>query len=537
MLERSIGLLGLVAILGIAYAASNNRRAIKLRTVAWGLALQMLFAVTILGDDLVSFAGMFLFVFLIVLYLFEAEVRESGRHPWLIGALTFVGSAAVVVVAHTLFPAGVTPWLLGAAVVALIAGWVLKRPHLARPALAVALLLGVGMLWARGIDGEIVFQVLGDKVTAFLSLALLGSEFLFGNLVKSEYFFPGPDAGWPGFGFQFAFAVLPTIIFFSAVMSILYYYGILQRVVAAMARFMGWTMGTSGAETVSCSANVFVGQTEAPFLIKPFLPEMTISELHAVMVGGFATIAGGVMAGYIQMGVDASSLIAASVMAAPAALVMSKIFHPETEISATAGNVEVPEVETADNVLDAAAAGTTDGLKLALNVGAMLIAFIALIGVVDLFLGAADRLIDGWMLGGPIDPVTQLAPGIFPGNLKTLLGTLLAPLAWLMGVPRGEASAVGNLLGIKLAANEFVAYSLLTKTPEGELSRRSILIATFALCGFANFSSIGIQIGGISALAPERRSDLARIGLRAMFAGALTSCLTATIAGILMQEP
>jgi CNT family concentrative nucleoside transporter len=355
-----------------------------------------------------------------------------------------------------------------------------------------------------------------------------GSFFLFGHLADPQYF--------DQFGYQFAFSVLPTIIFFSAIMSILYYLGMMQAIVKMMAKFMRWTLGTSGAETLSVSANVFVGQTEAPLLIKPFLDDMTVSELHAVMVGGFATIAGGVLAGYIRMGIDAGHLIAASVMSAPAALVFAKIILPETRHSKTAGDVEIPEVGRADNLLDATARGVTDGLKLAVNVGAMLLAFIALVALVDVIFGFFDQLIDGKMLGGALDEAKQEYRGFFPGSLKTLFGTVFSPIAFLMGVPWKEAMDVGNLLGIKVAVNEFVGYAELAKYIQADtISARSITIATYALCGFANFSSIGIQLGGIGAIAPKRRSDLSRVALRAMFGGALASWMTATIAGILLE--
>jgi len=338
--------------------------------------------------------------------------------------------------------------------------------------------------------------------------------------------------------------VLPTIIFFGGFMSVLYYLGIMQRVIEALARFMRWTIGTSGAETLSCTANIFVGQTEAPLLIKPFLDQMTRSELLTIMVGGFATIAGGVLAGYIAMGIPAGHLIAASVMSAPAALVIGKIVFPETEHSTTSGDVRLPEIDVGGNVIEAAANGITDGLKLAVNVGAMLIGFIALIAVVDSLLILLDRLIDGSLMGGAYaayafdtlwSPVKGEYVGVFPGSLQTLFGSLLKPLAWLMGVPWADAAAVGNLLGIKISLNEFVAYGALgSYINEGAMSERAVIISTYALCGFANFSSIGIQIGGISAVAPGRKSDLAKIGLKAMFGGALASWLTATIAGMLL---
>jgi CNT family concentrative nucleoside transporter len=409
---------------------------------------------------------------------------------------------------------------------------------------AVLVVAAIGLAVSRGLHGQDLFTAFSIKVAQFLSLADYGARFLFGNLAEPAYFFPGPDAGWPGFGFQFAFKVLPTIIFFGGFMSVLYYLGIMQRVIESMAHFMRWTIGTSGAETLSCSANIFVGQTEAPLLIKPFLDDLTRSELLTVMVGGFATIAGGVLAGYIAMGIPAGHLIAASVMAAPAALVVGKIVYPELEHSQTAGDVKMPPVEVGDNVIGAASNGIIDGFKLALNVGAMLIGFIALIAVVDTVLIWLDHLIDGQLLGGEYvayafetmwSPVRGEYVGFFPGSLQTLFGSLLRPLAWLMGVPWADAAAVGNLIGIKISLNEFVAYGALTTyVQQGVLSERAVVIATYALCGFANFSSIGIQIGGISAVAPRRKADLAQLGLKAMLGGALASCLTATIAGLLL---
>jgi CNT family concentrative nucleoside transporter len=378
-----------------------------------------------------------------------------------------------------------------------------------------------------------------EKVSAFLSLSDYGARFLFGY----DYFFPKPEDGWPGFSIQFAFKVLPTIVFFGGFMGVLYHLGVMQKVILAMSRFMRWTIGTSGAETLSCSANIFVGQTEAPLLIKPFLDDMTPSELLTIMVGGFATIAGGVLAGYISMGVPAGHLIAASVMSAPAALVIGKIIYPEREHSKTAGDIEMPEINAGGNVIEAATNGISDGLKLAVNVGAMLLGFIALIAVVDVMLNWADSLIDGRLLAGAyiqygsggMSPAVGEFVGIFPGSLQTLFGTLLRPLAWLMGVPWVDAGKVGNLLGIKLSLNEFVAYGTLgTYIAEEALGERGIIISTYALCGFANFSSIGIQIGGISAVAPDRKSDLARLGLKAMLGGALASWITATIAGMLL---
>ena len=526
---RFTGVLGLLAILGIAFLFSNNRKAVRPRVIVWGMGLQLLFAVIILSESVLSWVGMLVFALLILLYLFEEKVMRVegwGRMlgPALIG---LIASVSLTVVAYFFDRWGVAAYLLWPAVLIWLAFLFLKKNQYLRYPFSLVMFIGLGMFVQRGIYGKIIFRELADKVDKFLKLTDLGSTFLFGNLANPDYF--------DQFGFQFAFSVLPTIIFFSAFMSILYYLGIMQAVVKMMARFMRWTMGTSGAETLSCSSNIFVGQTEAPLLIRPFLNEMTVSELHAIMVGGFATIAGGVLAGYIRMGINAGHLIAASVMSAPAALVMAKVFFPETEHSKTAGDVEIPDVGRADNLLDAAARGVTDGLKLAVNVGAMLIAFIALIGFIDVVLGFFDRLIDARLLGGALNQARGEYQGIFPGSLKTLFGTIFSPLAFLMGVPWREAMDVGNLLGIKIAVNEFVGYAELAKhITAADLSPRSVTIATYALCGFANFASIGIQLGGIGALAPSRRSDLSRVALRAMFAGALASWMTASIAGILV---
>jgi CNT family concentrative nucleoside transporter len=389
----------------------------------------------------------------------------------------------------------------------------------------IQLCLGVILLWWK--PGVQAFQWLSSNVYNFLMLSQVGVDFLFGELGK-------PD-NYATYGVQIAFIIASTIIFFSAFMAILYYLGVMQRIIEAMAKFMRWAMRTSGAESLSCSANIFVGQTEAPLLIRPFLDEMTKSELHAIMVGGFATIAGGVLASYMSLGVPAPHLIAASVMSAPAALVMAKIIFPETEHSKTAGDAKVPKVKLYDNALDAAARGTTDGLKLAANVLAMLISFLALLAFVDVILGWIDSLVDGLIIKGEFTEEAGYS-GIFPGNLRILFGTIFSPLAFLMGVPWAEAGTVGNLLGIKITANEFVAYLKLSQlVSDGTLSERSITIATYALCGFANFGSIGIQLGGIGSLAPGRRSELAKVGLRAMFGGALASWMTATIAGMLIS--
>lgn len=394
------------------------------------------------------------------------------------------------------------------------------------------LISGLALQWAIAIllikwpAGNAAMQWFADKVAAFLNLSRQGSMFLFGNIVNPEMM--------ETFGFQFAFGILPTIIFFASFMSILYYLGIMQKVVELFGWIMSRIMKTSGSESLSCSANVFLGQTEAPLLVRPFLGHCTLSELHAIMVGGFGTIAGAVMAGYIQMGVPPQHIIIASCMAAPASLMIAKIIFPETEHSETLGDVKLPRLDVGRNVLDAASRGVTDGLQLALNVAAMLVAFITLIAVADKMLGWGDRLIDGSLLQGTLMENGEYS-GWFPGSLKTIFGSILSPLAYLLGVPKADVYNVGHLLGIKIAVNEFVAYSKLAPMiKDGLISQKAGIMATYMLCGFANFASIGIQIGGIGALAPERRSDLAKVALRAMFGGAIVSCMTAAIAGLLL---
>lgn len=355
----------------------------------------------------------------------------------------------------------------------------------------------------RTAVGLAIFQWLGSVVSAFLDFSDAGASFVFGENFQD---------------FFFAFKVLPTIVFFSAFISLLYHYGILQKTVQAVAWVMMRTMKTSGSETLSAAGNIFVGQTEAPLLIKPYVETMTMSELHAVMTGGFATIAGGVLAAYVSFGVPANHLIAASVMSAPAALAISKIMFPEVEKSPTQGSVSIEVEKTAANGVDAIALGALDGLKLALNIAAMIIAFLAILAAFNALLGFI-----GGLFGYP------------EFSLEIILSVLLAPVAWLMGVPWADCSTVGTLLGKKTILNEFIAYlDLQALIEENTLSERSIVIATYALCGFANIGSIGIQIGGIGGIAPSRRADLARIGIRAMVAGTLACFMTACIAGILL---
>ncbi len=355
----------------------------------------------------------------------------------------------------------------------------------------------------RTAVGLAIFQWLGSVVSAFLDFSDAGAAFVFGENFQD---------------FFFAFKVLPTIIFFSAFISLLYHYGILQKAVQAVAWVMMRTMKTSGSETLSAAGNIFVGQTEAPLLIKPYVETMTMSELHAVMTGGFATIAGGVLAAYVSFGIPANHLIAASVMSAPAALAISKIMFPEVEKSPTQGTISIEVEKTTANGVDAIALGALDGLKLALNIAAMIIAFLAILAAFNALLGFI-----GSLFGYP------------EFSLEIILAVLLAPVAWLMGVPWADCSAVGALLGKKTILNEFIAYLDLQALIEGNiLSERSIVISTYALCGFANIGSIGIQIGGIGGIAPSRRADLARIGVRAMVAGTLACFMTACIAGILL---
>jgi CNT family concentrative nucleoside transporter len=370
-----------------------------------------------------------------------------------------------------------------------------------------------------------------------LNFTTEGAKFVFGTLAVS----PGQDGS---LGMFFAFQVLPTIIFFASLMSILYYLGIMQRIVQGMAWVMAKFMGTSGAETLSCTANIFVGQTEAPLMIKPFIKGMTRSEILTIMIGGMATIAGGVMAAYIQilgnsyaktLGIPldqarqlfATQLLGASVMAAPAALVISKILYPEITEPETKGTVKVKIEKNASNLVEAAANGAADGLTLALNVGAMLIAFIALIALINYLLqGLGD--ITGW---------NQSLKEVYgkPLNFQLLLGWVLQFIAVGIGVPWHDALNFGSLLGTKIVLNEFVAYLDLGSLIEAKqmLDPKTILMATYALCGFANFSSIAIQIGGLSPLAPARKPDIAALGLKAVLGGSLATLMTATLAGIL----
>jgi concentrative nucleoside transporter, CNT family len=412
-LGRLTGILGLASMVGLAYVFSTNRKAIRARTVVWGLALQIIFAFVVLRV-------------------------EFGRR---------------------------------------------------------------------------LFAWLGDVITRFLGYSYAGSSFLFGDLGK------------PGQPVYIAFKVLPTIIFVAAFFAILYHYGIMQFIIRQMARVMMKFMGTSGAESLNVAASIFLGCTEAPLTIRPFLPRLTRSEMMTIMTSGMAHISGAVMAAYIAFGIDAKHLLAAVIMTAPGTLLISKMLVPETEISVTAGRVTMTDEEMAEdrseNLLGAVAKGTTDGLYLTLNVAAMLVSFLALIALAD------------GIMGGIHNGIARLGWGGFPSSFEQIFGVLFAPIAWVIGIPRHDISAVGSLLGTRMVLNEFVAFSRLADI-RTTLDPRSYTIATYALCGFANLGNIGIEIGGIGSLAPNKRGELARLGVRAMLAGTMANLMSASIAGMLL---
>ncbi len=398
--------------------------------------------------------------------------------------------------------------------------------------LGIAFIIGVGVLlsrdrrairwqviaWGLGLQvafalfvlrvpaGQELFRALGAAVTAVLHFSYAGSEFVFGEIGK-------PDSS---LGVVFAFQVLPAIIFVSALFAILYHVGVMGLIVRAFALVMSRLMGASGAESLNVAASIFMGQTEAPLTIRPFLPRLTRSELMTVMTAGMAHISGAIMAAYIAFGVEARHLLTAVIMTAPGTIMMAKLLEPETEVPETYGRVKLDIPKTDVNVVAAAARGTGEGLQLMLNVIAMLIAFIALVAL-------ANGLF-GWIHG-------RLA--WFPGNLQTVLGWIGQPIAWLLGVPWRDSAAIGSLIGTRAVLNEFIAFAQLGPLKES-LDPRSFTIASFALAGFANISSVGIQIGGIGALVPERKPDLARLGFRAMLAGTLANFISAAIAGLLL---
>ena len=394
--------------------------------------------------------------------------------------------------------------------------------------LSLQFILAFGVLkigWVKQI-----FNVLGGFFTAVLEFTESGSLFLFGNLI---------DASNPTIGYVFALQILPTIVFFSALTSILYYFGIIQRVVKGLAWLLTRTLGISGAESLSVAGNIFLGQTEAPLLIKAYLPKMNRSEILLVMTGGMATVAGGVLASYVGFlgGSDpemrlsfARHLIAASVMAAPGAIIVAKLMLPQTE--SVDEKIEISDQSVGSNALDALASGTTEGLKLALNVGAMLLVFVAFIAMINGILS---------YIGGIGGLNETLAPlwGYDSISLEAILGTIFAPLMYIIGVAKEDLSLMGQLLGIKLVASEFVAYTQLADLKDATNAvhlayDKSVLMATYMLCGFANFASIGIQLGGIGTIAPSQRKNLSELGFKALIAGSIASLLSATIAGMIL---
>ena len=371
----------------------------------------------------------------------------------------------------------------------------------------LALQVVLALLILKVPAGRAVFEGASTAITKLLEFTKEGTVFLFGNLA---------DANCP-VGFVWVVQILPTIIFFSSLMGVLYYLGIMQAIVKFIAKFICKLLGTSGSETLSAVGNIFLGQTEAPLLVKPFVKDMTRSEIMAIMIGGMATVAGGVMAGYVAMGVNAGHLLTASIMAAPAGLILAKILVPETEESKTKNSTDIQVEITASNVVEAAANGASDGLGLALNVGAMLLAFIALLSLLNFIIGS---------IGGVFG---------FPDlSFQWIVGKLFSPLVFIMGVPMVDIPTAGSLLGQKIILNEFVAYSELSNyITAGTLQPKTVMMLTYALCGFANFSSIAIQIAGIGGLAPEKKKTIASVGLKSLLGGVLATCLTATIAGVL----
>jgi concentrative nucleoside transporter, CNT family len=403
--------------------------------------------------------------------------------------------------------------------------------------LGLALFVGIGVLlshdrrrirwrvvaWGLGLQvlfaifvllipaGQALFSWLGSVITGILSYSYVGSTFVFGELGK-----PAGTSEVPHLGVIFAFQLLPAIIFVSALFAILYYLGVMQIVVRAFALIMSKVLGASGAESLNVAASIFMGQTEAPLTIRPFLPRMTRSELMTVMTSGMAHISGSIMVAYIAFGVEAKHLLTAVIMTAPGTVMMAKLFEPETEVPETYGKTKLDLPKTDVNLIDAAARGTGEGLALMLNVIAMLVAFVALVAL----LNGGFEAIHGYI-------------SWFPANLQTVLGWIFRPVAWVMGVPWHDSGTIGSLLGTRMVLNEFIAYSQLGPLKDS-LDPRSFTIASFALAGFANFSSVGIQLGGIGALIPDRKHELARLGLRAMLAGTLANFLSASIAGILL---
>ena len=461
----------------------------------------------------------------------ESSVQRSRREPWTRTDLTLLGGlAAIAGVAIALGFAGasrIQP-IAGLALILALA-YCLSSARRSIDYRTVAWGLSLQFVFALIVlktdIGRAVFQSAGNVITRVLNFSVIGSDFVFGPLGNPDVWrrIVTTVLGAEGDRYLnlFAFMVLPTIIFIAALFAMLYYFGVMQFIVRLFAVIMRRFMRASGAESLNVAASIFMGQTEAPLTIRPFLPRMTESELMTVMTAGMAHISGGVMAAYILFGVKAQHLLTAVIMTAPGTLMMAKMFVPETGQPETMGTVRLEVEKTDVNVIDAVGRGTGEGLHLALNVGAMLISFLALVALLNAGLG---------LVGEGLQRVIGVGAGL---SLQLILGYLFAPIAWALGVPWHDAPTIGNLLGTRMVLNEFVAYSQLGPL-KATLDPKSFTIATFALCGFANFSSIGIQIGGIGALAPERRHDLARLGLRAMLAGTFANFLTATIAGMLL---
>jgi concentrative nucleoside transporter, CNT family len=444
-----------------------------------------------------------------------AQADTTARDSTAVHAAPTVPGAEVQMPSGPAAPAGPVPLgtrlsgLVGLALILAI-GILLSHNRRAIRWRVIGWGLGLQLLFAvfvlRIPAGQALFRWLGDLVTGILGYSYIGSEFVFGELGKQH----------SSLGVIFAFQLLPAIIFVSALFAILYYLGIMQLVVRAFAVVMSRVMGASGAESLNVAASIFMGQTEAPLTIRPFLGRMTRSELMTVMTSGMAHISGSIMVAYIAFGIEARHLLTAVIMTAPGTIMMAKLFEPETEVPETYGKVRLDMPKQDVNLLDAAARGTSEGLQLMLNVIAMLVAFVALVALLNGGFGAVHRYLD-W----------------FPANLQTVLGWIFRPIAWAMGVPWHDSGVIGSLLGTRMVLNEFIAYAQLAPM-KGQLDPRSFTIASFALAGFANFSSVGIQLGGIGALVPDRKHDLARLGIRAMLAGTLANFLSATIAGILL---
>ncbi len=475
-MERLTGLLGIAAILALCWALSTDRKAIRGRTVFWGLLLQFVVAIVVLKGSVISSALSPIDLpsapVAVVMVLVAAAILALDRAGRLPSALA--GGRAWIA------------WGIPAAFFALRFDWIAR-----------------------------LFEGMRGVVERLMSHAGEGASFVFGAL--------GSPVGEKSLGFIFAFQVLPTIIFIASIFAILYYVGLMQIVVRFFARLMTRFLGASGAESLSVAASIFMGQTEAPLTIRPFLDDLTESELMTIMTAGMAHVSGAIMVAYVQVAhVDIVHLLTAVMMTAPGAIVMAKILVPETRTPKTGSDVKVDIPRTDVNVIDAAARGAGEGLHLAINVGGMLIAFIALVALVNSGFAAVHGVLP------------DAAAAWFPASLESLFGAMFRPVAFLLGVSWKDAGTVGNLLGTRLVLNEFIAFLNLGKLPAGSLDPKSLTIATFALCGFANFSSIAIQVGGIGALAPSRRHDLARLGLRAVLAGTFANFISAAIAGMLL---